>query len=159
MAKLKMKGLEEYERQLMKLKSLSRECIGQAIHDGAAVVADQVRANIEALPIDERHVKNGEMLHGISQAQKNGLLDGFGISRMKDEGGYINVKLGFDGYNSVVTKSFPQGQPNSMIARSVNSGASFRQRIPFVDNAVKAKKSECEEKMAKKFDEVLNDAL
>lgn len=159
MAKLKMRGLEEYEKQLTKIYALSEECIGQAIHDGAGVVADAVRAKIEALPIDERRVKNGELLYGLSQAQKDGLLDGFGISRMQNDSGYINVKLGFAGYNSVVTKKYPQGQPNAMIARSVNSGTSFRQRIPFVDNAVREKKAECEEKMAKKFDEVLKKAL
>ena len=39
-----------------------------------------------------------------SEAQRDGLVENFGISSMKDVGGYINVKLGFDGYNSIQTQ-------------------------------------------------------
>lgn len=159
MAKLKFRGLEEYEKQLMKLQSCSKDCIGKAIYQGAAVIADAVRQNIEALPIDDRIVRPGQMLNGITQEQKDGLLAGFGIARLQDDAGYLNVKLGFDGYNATATKKYPMGQPNSMIARSVNSGSSIRQRIPFVDNAVRAKKDEAEKRMKETFDDVLESAL
>ena len=159
MAKLKFKGLEEYEGKLLQLENLSREMIGEAIHDGAGVVADAVKANIQALPIDERYASGSTMLYGISEAQKQGLLEGFGIAPLQDDGGYLNVKLGFAGYNSVRTKNNPGGQPNSMIARSVNGGTSFRQRIPFVDNAVNAKKAAAEQKMVDKFDEAVRKVM
>lgn len=159
MAKIKFKGLEAYERQLMKIQKASKDCIGKAIYEGAAVVADAVKESINALPIDDRIAKRGQILHGITPEQKDGLIDGFGISKMRDDSGYINVKIGFDGYNSMVTKKYPQGQPNSMIARSVNSGTSFRQRIPFVDNAVRSKKDAAEKKMADAFDEAIKGEL
>lgn len=159
MAKLKFKGLEEYEKQLIKLQSISRACVGEAIHDGAAVVADAVKQAIESLPVDNRLVKDGEMLNGVSTLQKQGLIESFGIAKLQDDNGYINVKLGFDGYNGVRTASYPSGQPNAVIARSVNSGTSFRRRIPFVDNTVRAKKAACEAMMKKKFDEVLERRL
>ena len=160
MAKLTFKGLEEYEGKLLELRNMSREMIGEAIHDGAGIIADAVKANIQSLPIDDRrYVKDGEMLTGITQQQKAGLVDGFGIAPLQDDNGYLNVKLGFSGYNSMVTQAFPSGQPNSMIARSVNSGTSFRQRIPFVDNAVSAKKSACEQKMKDKFDEAVEKVM
>lgn len=159
MAKLKLQGLEEYENKLLELKNLSKEMIGEAVFEGAAVVADEVRKNIQALPIDDRFVRGGEALYGVSEAQKQGLLDGFGISHMQDDGGYLNVKLGFSGYNSVRTKNYPNGQPNSVIARSVNSGTSFRQRNPFVDNAAANARSRAEEKMKQKFDEACGDVM
>lgn len=159
MAKVKFIGLEEYENQLLKLQNVSRECIGRAIYEGAAVVADAVKQNIESIPIDERQYRTKTMLYGISEAQKQGLRDGFGIAKLQEDGGFRHVKLGFDGYNSVITKTYPNGQPNSMIARSVNSGSSFRQRIPFVDNAVNASKGAAENKMKQTFDEVLSKAL
>lgn len=159
MAKLKFKGLEEYEKQLLKLREVSEDCIRTAIHDGAGLVADAVAESIRSLPIDERRVKNGEMLTGISAKQKAGLIDGFGIAPMRNENGYLHVKLGFDGYNDVETRTYPYGQPNSVIARSVNSGTSFRQRIPFVDNAVNASKSACEQKMKETFDQALKSSL
>lgn len=159
MAKLKMQGLEKYEQQLLKLKDISREAIGQAIYDGAGIVADQVMANIQSLPVDERGYTKEGTLHGVTSLQKAGLAEGFGIAKLQDEGGYAHVKLGFNGYNGVKSKRYPNGQPNSMIARSVNSGSSFRDRIPFVDNAVSAKKSAAEQAMIKKFDSVISKAL
>ena len=159
MAKLQMKGLEEYEAQLLKLRGLTEQMIGEAIYEGAAIVADEVKKGIESLPIDDRYATGSTMLHGITQEQKQGLLDGFGIASMQNENGYLHVKLGFNGYNSMKTKNFPNGQPNSMIARSVNSGSSFRQRIPFVDNAVNSAKSRAEEKMKQKLDEAIEKAI
>lgn len=159
MAKLKMQGLEKYEQQLLKLKDISREAIGQAIYDGAGIVADQVMANIQSLPVDERGYTKEGTLHGVTSLQKAGLAEGFGIAKLQDESGYAHVKLGFNGYNGVKSKTYPNGQPNSMIARSVNSGSSFRDRIPFVDNAVNAKKSAAEQAMIKKFDSVISKAL
>lgn len=155
MAKLKFKGIDEYVAQLQKLENLSDESIGRAVYAGAAVVADAVKDAIRALPTDERTVKDGDMLQGISRLQKAGLIDGFGIAPLRNENGYMHVKLGFDGYNNVKTKSYPQGQPNSVIARSVNSGTSFRQKIPFMDQAVRNNKDKCEQTMQEAFDKEL----
>lgn len=155
MAKLKFKGIDEYVAQLQKLENLSDEAIGRAVYAGAAVVADAVKDAIRALPTDERTVKDGDMLQGISRLQKAGLIDGFGIAPLRNENGYMHVKLGFDGYNGVKTKSYPQGQPNSVIARSVNSGTSFRQKIPFMDQAVRNNKDKCERTMQETFDKEL----
>lgn len=155
MAKLKFKGIDEYVAQLQKLQNMSDESIGRAVYAGAAVVADAVKQAIRDLPVDERAAKDGDMLQGISRIQKAGLIDGFGIAPLRNENGYMHVKLGFDGYNGVKTKSYPQGQPNSVIARSINSGTSFRQRIPFMDQTVLNNKDRCERKMQETFDKEL----
>ena len=159
MAKMRFPDLDEYIGSLERINRISRGCVGRAIYQGAKVVADAVMQNIENLPIDNRRVKEGQLLHGITQQQKDGLIKGFGIAPMEEDGGYRHVKLGFDGYNDVVTARFPIGQPNSMIARSVNSGSYFRQRIPFVDDAVRKQKANCEEKMKETFDQELGKAV
>ena len=66
---------------------------------------------------------------------------------MRDDKGYLNVKLGFDGYGRTKTKKYPKGVPNQLIARSVNTGTSFRKRNPFMDRAVRAKRKLAEKKM------------
>ena len=160
MAKLEFKGLDEYVAQLQRLRDASKDCIGYAVFDGAAVVADAVKSAIQSLPVDERrYVKNGQMLNGITSEQKQGLIDGFGIAPMQDDNGYLNVKLGFTGYNSMQTKAHPNGQPNAMIARSVNSGSSFRTRNPFVDNAVRQAKAQAEEKMKDTLDKEIQKVM
>ena len=55
--------------------------------------------------------------------------------------------VSFDGYNSVRTEKYPQGQPNVVIARAVNSGTTFRKRTRFVDKAVLAQKKAAEAAM------------
>lgn len=159
MAKLKLRGLEEYEKKLLELRNMTKDVIGEAVFEGAAVVADEVRRNIQALPVDDRFVNGAGTLYGVSEAQKQGLLDGFGIAPLQDENGYLHVKLGFSGYNSVRTKNYPNGQPNAVIARSVNSGTSFRQRIPFVDTAVASARSQAEDKMKQKLDDAIGDVM
>lgn len=159
MAKLKFSGLDEYVSQLKTLVTVSEVCIGRAVHDGAGVVADAMKAAIESLPIDERYVRPGNTLNGISSLQKKGLIEGFGIATLRNDNGYLNVKLGFDGYNGVKTKQFPSGQPNAMIARSINAGTSFRQRVPFIDNTVRQQKDACEKKMKETFDKELKKVI
>lgn len=159
MAKLTMKGLEEYEKKLLELKNLSREMIGEAVFEGAAVVADKIRDNIETIPVDNRYATGTATLYGITEEQKQGLRDGFGISPLQNDAGYMNVKLGFAGYNEQKTRKYPNGQPNSVIARSVNSGTSFRQRNPFVDNAVSQARAEAEKKMTDKLDDAIRDVM
>lgn len=159
MATWRFKGLEEYERMLSKLGSseTTRAVCGATIYAGADVVADAIRQGIDALPVAPPHKRGtaSNPLVGVTSEQKKGLQESFGITPMGWEDGYYNVKLGFDGYNKVKTKKYPNGQPNSMIARSVNSGTSFRQKIPFVDKATRSAKKTAEKTMAEKFDEQL----
>ena len=89
----------------------------------------------------------------LSDKEKQGLLDGFGVSPMQDDGGYINVKLGFDGYNGVKTKKYPKGQPNALIARVTESGSSYREKTPFIRPAVNASKKQAEQAGQMKIDE------
>ena len=83
----------------------------KAVCAGAAIVADAVRANIDALPAvkDEWGViaYNNHWSAPLTETAKKGLQDGFGISPMGSEDGMLNVKLGFDGYNGMKTKKSP----------------------------------------------------
>lgn len=157
MAILKMREMEEYERMLSKLGSFDtiQAICGKTIYSGAEVVADAIRAGIESLPEVDDYITGtpGAMITGVTASQKQGLLDGFGISKMGKTDGCYNVKLGFDGSNDTETESYPFGQPNVMIARSVNSGTSFRKKIPFVDDAVKQSRKQAEAAMVKTADE------
>ena len=154
MATWKFEGLDEYLRQLEKLQGSSHEAIGKAIYEGAAIVAQSCRAEIEGLPVNNQYKNDG-----ITSVQKRGLLDGFGISHEQTDNLYRNVKLGFDGYNGQKTKKYPNGQPNSMIARSVNSGTSWRKKNPFIDRGTRRSKAACEDKMQQVIEEEIKKAM
>lgn len=142
------KGLDSYIAYLQSINAVTDEMIGEAVYEMAKIVADKVRANIEALPAVPNEANIATYKQGVSrlsEPEKQGLLDGFGVSPMQTDDGYVNVKLGFDGYNSVKTKKYPNGQPNALIARVTNSGSSYRQKTRFVDKAVSSTQKQAEE--------------
>lgn len=148
MATFQFKGLDAYIKQLSALNAGDKgDIIGKTVYAGAAVVADAVRKSIEALPVGPGTAKDGGLIDTVTPTQKRGLLDGFGISHIQDDDGFVNVKLGFDGYNGTRTKNYPKGQPNVLIARAVNSGTIFRKKTRFVDKAVSSSKKPAEKAM------------
>ena len=88
----------------------------------------------------------------MSAAQRDGLIESFGISKMQDSNGYINVKLGFDGYNSIRTQKYPQGQPNVLIARIYENGGSTAEKQPFIKPALNKTRKAAQAKMAEVID-------
>ena len=150
------KGLDNYIAYLQSINAVTDEMIGEAVYDMAKVVADKVRANIEALPAVSNEANIATYREGysrLSEPEKQGLLDGFGVSPLQDDSGYRNVKLGFDGYNSIKTKKYPQGQPNALIARVTESGSSYREKKPFIRPAVNAARKPAEKAGQAKIDE------
>lgn len=160
MATYQFKGIKEYAAYLQRIGANTQEVCGKAVYAMADVVANQVRENISKLPT----VTEAEALGAyraqektlLTSAQKKGLEEGFGISPMQNDNGYYNVKLGFDGYNKVKTRKYPQGQPNVMIARAVESGSSVREKDPFVRRAVNSTKNQAVEAGKKAADEEIS---
>ena len=148
MARFEFSGIDNYIKQLNKLQQSTKDgVVGKTVYAGAAVVADSVRRAIQDLPVGDGRAQGGGLVDTVTLPQKAGLLNGFGISRMKDDDGFVNVKLGFDGYNSTQTEKYPRGQPNVLIARSVNSGTTFRKKTKFVDKAVNSARKAAETAM------------
>ena len=148
MARFEFSGIDNYISQLNKLQQSTKDgVVGRTVYAGAAVVADSVRRAIQARPVGDGRAQGGGLVDTVTLPQKAGLLDGFGISRMKDDDGFVNVKLGFAGYNATRTRRYPRGQPNALIARSVNSGTTFRKKTKFVDKAVNSARKAAEAAM------------
>lgn len=158
MAKMTFSGLAEYERKLTLLSREIKESIAEkTVKAGADIVADEIRRGIESLPVITGYgTSENPLPGGVTAVQKQGLRDSFGISPMRDDGGILNVKLGFDGYNHTKTKQFPQGQPNQLIARAAESGTSWKQKTPFVRPAVTRSRKRAEEKMAEVLEQEIN---
>lgn len=176
MAKLTVgKGLDDYVMRLTKLDALTPQIIGRAIFPAADLVADAIRANIQKLPVSNAHKRGTpeDPISTVTSSQKQGLLDGFGISHMRRDNGLWNVKLGFDGYNTTVSKTSKNAfknkgwknhtgiynQANQMIARAVEGGTSFRRKTPFIEPAIRATKSQAEKIMAEILDEEIKKVM
>lgn len=146
MATITFKKGDEY---IAKLEALERDMrykvIGAAVYEGANVVADAVQSGISSIPTvaPNAWATPTNPNAGITAKQKAGLHNSFGIAKLQDDSGYLHVKLGFDGYNDVKTKRWPSGQPNQMIARSVERGTSLLQATPFMKSSVSKSRKAC----------------
>ena len=154
----RMTGMEDYVTYVERLAENSEEILGEAVYEMAKIVADKVRSNLQALPTVPNSANIGTYKKGysrLSDKEKAGLLESFGISPMENDSGYINVKLGFSGYNDVETRKYPMGQPNALIARITESGSSYRKKTPFIRPAVRATKKTAEQAGQVKIDECI----
>lgn len=160
MATIQMNGLDEYLVKLSRLEQASKEEIcGQAIHQGAGIIADAIREELKKLPTDESFGTQDHPAKGIKAVQKNGLLKSLGITGMREDNGYLNVKIGFDGYNKVKTARWPKGQPNQLVARSAESGTTWLQKSPFVRVGVRKSRKQAVQTMKKSVDQSISELM
>lgn len=158
MAKIDFKGIDEYSKRLEIMFKDTEKIVRQAVHEGAAVVADEIKSGLKGLPVEEGDnglPPVGTMEHkvtGVSRRQKGDLIDSFGLAPIENDGGYIHTKAGVDGYGNVPTNKYPNGVPNAMLMRSIESGTSFRNKHPVFRPAVNRSRKRCEKKMAKTID-------
>ena len=136
MAKFQMQGINQYLDQLRKLEKGTDAVCKAAIYAGAGVLADGIKEAIEDLDTVSDAKAKAAWREGqptkISVQQKAGLVQSMGVTPIRDKFGNFDAKIGFDGYNDVKTKSWPNGQPNALIARACESGTSAMLKQPFI---------------------------
>lgn len=140
---------EEYLLKLSRLSQNADRIIKSAIYDGADVVADAIQESIQALPEEHFHkLREGDRFTGVSPTQKRALSQGFGLAHMEQDSQGWNTKAGFAGYmEEGKTKKYPNGLPIPLLARSIESGSSVRQKHPFVRTAVNNSRDKAVEEM------------
>lgn len=129
---VKVTGINQTEEIFEKLFEASDEMLDAAMKAGANVVADEMRSQIHSLKTsDEYQGGNGKKY--CSQEDKKGLLDSMGYTGVRTKSGIKDVNVGFDGYNKHITKKYPKGHANQMIANAINKGTSFLIAQPFIN--------------------------
>lgn len=163
MAKLMVgSGLDAYIATLEQLTGPALDAdMKRAIYEGAGVMMDAVKAEVNVLPVYSGYKRGTpeSKIEGVSAAQKKGLMNGLGISRMRYDGDFLNAKIGADGYNGIKTKRWPQGQPNAMVVRSLEAGTSFLKRSPIITRAVRKARAKTEKTIADAYDKALRQRL
>lgn len=163
MAKMTFHGQSQYYEKLRELEKVFAKdtAIERAVYAGAKIVADEIRDNLENIPEDGfKRLKPGEVFTGLSDAQKQDLENSFGLTPIdRDKNGFVHTKAGFDGYGSFPTPNYPQGVPNALLARAVESGSSVRVKTPFVRPAVNATREKAVEAMGDSIDETTKEVF
>ena len=144
MAKMTIKGMDEYALKLSKLGAKSTEISLKAVRAGANPVADAIRWQLV------KNLQGSEYSHG-------GLLDSMGVAPSSiDYKGNANTKIGFEGYDwkySNPSEKYPYGTPFALKARAMESGTSTQKKKPFIRPAVRRAKKQSLEEMGKVIDE------
>lgn len=134
MATIRFDGLDKYERQLAQIDKGAPQIIEKAVQTGTGVVLDEIRKGIGTLP-----QKTGVTARGLSK--------GLGKAPIQNENGFVNTRIGWDGYNE-------RGVANQLMANIMEVGTSkVQEKHPFVKPAVNRSKKQAEAKMAAVLDE------
>ena len=136
MAKITVRGLEEYANRLGALWKDSEKIMKEAVYAGASEVADSIKSGLRSIPTSNERGTPDHPVEGVTNRQKADLIDAFGLAPIEDRDGYIQTKAGFDGYGRTPSKKYPKGLPNALLMRSVESGTSFRKKTPVIRKAV-----------------------
>lgn len=140
-------GLKEFLEEMTEYSNIfaTQYAFEKALNAGADVVADETRKALQTMKVDNRPYVEPQR-ESILEIQRQGLLDSFGITPVQQKRNMIDVKTGFDGYNEL-------GQPNVVIARSLESGTSFMPKYPVISRASRNARNGCLEAMQKSLNE------
>jgi len=145
-------GLDGVIKMMDKLGASTEGIYKAALYKGAEVIADEIRKNLDAIPVAERSngdipwVKSGQLLRGITSRQKADIIEAFGVSKHRVEGAAVVTTVGFNTTKKGYTQGYFRGRkdalPIPLLLRSIESGCSFRQKIPVIRPAVQSKETE-----------------
>lgn len=156
-AKLTVYGFDRYFDSLVELDRKTVGICKQAVYEGANIVANSVRNEIYSIPATKvGYVPGTVQIEGVTRAQRSGLLSGLGIAKMRVDNGFVHTKTGFNGYNDRHTIKYPNGQPNNMIAWSLERGSGKHKRYAFISTGAKKAWAAATKAMAEKVNEEIN---
>lgn len=133
MAKFKFTGIDLYINQMEKLNGHTVSVMKMGTYDGAAIIADEVRAGLKRV-IRHPDDSTGDLANSMY------------LARIENKNGYVYTEIGFAGYDS-------KGVPNILKARAMESGTSRQPKTPFIRKAFNAAKEKCMAAMQKTVDE------
>lgn len=134
MPKITVSGIEEYIDKLEKLGVRGTGIMKMGVYDGAAVVADQIRENLNSV---------------VSESATGDLAKSLGISEMEVNRKSVSVNIGFSGYDR-------KGVANQLKANVLESGSSKQKKRPFFRPAVNASRKKATLKMIETISEEIN---
>ena len=145
-------GADSWISTIDSLTASADGAASMAVYGGAATIADGIREAIKKLP---SQTSDGHRRRGVTDAEREGLLDGLGVAQHRKSNDKVDTKIGFEGYNSYVTAKYPKGHPNSMVARSLESGTSWLQKTPFIAPTARRLKKDTVAAMQKELDDYI----
>jgi GGDEF domain-containing protein len=130
-----------------------------ACYSGVGVLADAIKSEIRNLPEEDGYMRPGKKRNVIGKHDKRKLEEKLGVSHIEATGDKATVAVSFAGYNDRPTKKYPNGVPIPLIARSIESGSSVRQKNPFIRRAFNNAQTQAQEAAIDAGQKALNELI
>lgn len=130
-----------------------------AVYAGVGVLADAIKSEIDSLPEESGYMRPGKKRNVVGTNDKRMLKERLGVSRIEATGDRANAVVSFSGYNGRPTKKYPNGVPIPLIARSIESGSSVREKNPFIRRAFNKAKTQAQQKAIDAGQQKINDLM
>lgn len=179
MAKIDFSMGDKYGRALgyWEARMLDDNALKRIVKRGAGFIADALRQAMKELPTSlEKTIWRVRKIPGtytqrmriekglvtvkasVTEREKELMQEHFGITPIKrDKDGFLHAKLGWDGYTTHAKRGFPKGFPVQFMVAGIESGTSYRARIPFIRRTLIKYEQAAVEEMQKALDEELED--
>lgn len=152
------KELREYDKKLHALSHDTDRIVKFGLYDGIGCFTDAIRQELKSDMIvvaDKWAIvawTKKEPVY-LCESQREGLLTGLGIRKMRKKHGAIYTRTHFAGYNSIHTRRWPKGQPNTTIAAACEHGTSVLIEQPFIRPAFNMAKAQAVELFKQTYQE------
>ena len=153
MAKMTLKGFEEYLAKIQEIYGSSEKMAKHALYKGAGIVADRMKAGLNSLPThDPAKYYRDEMPPGLSPDEKAAVISHFGVSKFRVTGSVISTKIGFDG--SYTNAEGKRRSIQTLVGYAEN-GTSWSKKTPVIRQAINASRAAATAAMIKQYEEDL----
>lgn len=150
MPKVTVKGLTETVKMLEQIEKDTDDILEESLKKGGGIVTDIMRSELNQLKTSDEY--HAEGMRYARPEEKKGLLNALGYTPVKMDGSKFDINTGFDGYNDHITKKYPKGHANQMIANAINKGTSFIVAQPFINRTRNKAKTQAVEAMQEELD-------
>lgn len=157
MARMQVQGMDEVNAMLGRLGGKGTAIAKAAMYEGAREITDEIGAEIARMKESEpgKPRETQKIYRSLTALERRDLEKGLGIAKFRREGDEIMTVIGFAGYGSRKTKTYPSGLPNALLARAIAKPSALRRGRKFTRIALKRKESAAVGAMAKKADEMI----
>ena len=154
-------GIDELGNMLSKLEGRAQDVASGALFDGAAVVADAMRAAIGSIVTEPFHYVADPDSVGkryASPEEKAALVGKSGIAKFDKSDEEVNTLIGVSGASGYANIG---GKPKAvrLIARSINSGTSFMHKQPVFRRAKSKATGPAQAAIVSKAEQMFNEII
>lgn len=158
MARIKVQGMGTFGQDFVDLVGAISRINAMALYDAAHIVADEIEAAVQALPVreDKEWGTEKHKLYGATKEEKEQLIEQLGIARFRKSPNTQNTSVGWTGYVWTPSTRFADHIPSGMLMQCIEYGTDFRRGTHTITAAMKRARSRAEQAIQNRIETETN---